>query len=206
MTELNEIYTTMPGVVVSYDGKMAVVRPALSKQLTNGDQLAPPQIVNVPLKWFVGDNGQAVISVPLKPGDPVVLHFACRSIENWLSGADGPPDDPRQFDLTDCFATPVMRPGVAVTDPDNVTVQYGGGSLKISPDGTITFKGLVARFELPMEYTQGFTGSGGAGGSTMVIRGNVDFRDGTLTHNGIPVGSTHTHPNGNGGTTGTPNP
>src|SRR5690625_3501467 len=105
------INTTLPGVIVSWNGVAAVVRPAVDMQLANGDVLSPPQIVSVPVCWPVADGGRGQVTVPLKPGDDVVLHFSQRSIENWLSGSSQAPDDPRQFDLTDCFCTPVMRPG-----------------------------------------------------------------------------------------------
>ncbi|MGE8616984.1 MAG: Gp138 family membrane-puncturing spike protein, partial [Achromobacter spanius] len=71
-TELADVYTTLPGEVVAYDGTFVTARPALAKRLANGDVLPPPQGVRVPVCWPVGDvNGaQALISVPLKPGDP----------------------------------------------------------------------------------------------------------------------------------------
>lgn len=194
---LSEVYTTMPGVIVVYDGRTATVRPALPKLLANGEVLAPPQIVRVPVHWLVGDGAAAMITVPLKPGDPVTLHFSCRSIEGWLSGSDGPPDDPRQFDLTDCFCTPVMRPG-PVADTENVNVSYGAGSMKIAPDGTITFESPHVYVNAPMTvnglitYTAGLVGGGGEG-NTIKISGNVDFSGGTVTHDGKVVDSTHKH-------------
>lgn len=216
--ELAEVHTTLPGVIVSYDGRTAVVRPALAKRLANGQELAAPQIVQVPVCWFVGDvNGaRAMISVPLKPGDPVTLHFSERALESWLSGNDGAPDDPRQFDLSDAFASPVLRPGAGVADTENVSIQYGPGSMKIAPDGTLTIrvprKHVIAEetvFDSAviinglLTYTQGMNGSGGEGGATINIDGNVNFRNGTLTHNDVNVGSTHRHPY-SGGTTDTP--
>lgn len=194
---LAEVYTTLPGVIVNYDGRTAIVRPAVPKLLANGTILQAPEIVQVPVHWLVGDGAKAMVTVPLKPGDSVTLHFSCRSIENWLSGSEGPPDDPRQFDLTDCFCTPVMRPG-PVADTENVNVRYGVGSMKISPDGTFTFSGTKAIFNLPtlfnelMTYTAGLVGGGGVG-NTIKIDGNVDFSGGTITHNGKTIDSTHKH-------------
>lgn len=218
-TELSEVYTTLPGQVVAYDGVFVTARPALAKRLANGEVLAPPQIVRVPVCWPVGDvNGaQALISVPLKAGDAIKLSFSARALENWLVGSDGPPDDPRQFDLSDAFASPVVRPGAVAADIENVSIQYGPGTLKLSPQGDLTFnvktwtvnmqKGV---FNGPLTvnglltYTQGMDGSGGAGGTTINIDGNINFRNGTLTHNGKDVGSTHRHPNGMGGQTEEP--
>lgn len=127
-----------------------------------------------------------MITVPLKPGDPVVLHFSQRSLENWLSGSDQAPDDPRQFDLSDAFATPVMRPG-PVADTENLTVQYGPGSLKLAPDGSLTVRvprqHVIAQetiFDSPvtvnglLTYTAGMAGSGGSG-SSISISGGASF-------------------------------
>lgn len=218
-SELADVYTTLPGEVVSYDGTTVTARPALAKRLANGEVLQAPLIVRVPVRWFSGDvNGaHALISVPLKPGDPVTLSFSARSLENWLAGDNGPPDDPRQFDLSDAFASPVVRPGAGRADTENVSIQYGPGSMKIAPDGALTIK--VPRKHVIADetvfdskvtinglltYTQGMNGSGGSGGGTINIDGNVNFRNGTLKHNGKNVGDTHRHPNGMGGTTEEP--
>lgn len=52
--ELADVYTTLPGEVVSYDGVTVTARPALAKRLANGEVLKPPQIVRVPVRWFCG--------------------------------------------------------------------------------------------------------------------------------------------------------
>lgn len=217
--ELADVYTTLPGEVVSYDGVTVTARPALAKRLANGEVLKPPQIVRVPVRWFTGDvNGaQALISVPLKPGDPITLSFSARSIENWLAGDDGPPDDPRQFDLSDAFASPVVRPGIARADTENLSIQYGPASVKLSPAGALSF--VVASWTVqaeqttfntpltvngPLRYTQGLSGEGGEGGASMTVRGGVAFEEGRLTHDGKDVGATHAHPNGMGGMTEEP--
>ncbi|CAB3911894.1 hypothetical protein LMG3410_04877 [Achromobacter aegrifaciens] len=217
-SELADVYTTLPGVVVAYDGTFVTARPALAKRLANGQVLPAPQIVRVPVCWPAGDVGgaQALISVPLKPGDPVKLSFSARALENWLAGSDGPPDDPRQFDLSDAFASPVVRPGTMTADTENVSIQYGPGTLKLSPEGhlTMSVKTWVVNmvegtFNGPLTvnglltYTQGMDGSGGTGGATINIDGDVNFRNGALTHNGKNVGDSHRHSYA-GGTTGEP--
>jgi hypothetical protein len=162
--ELAEVHTCLPGVIVSYDGMSATVRPALAKQLANGQTLPAPSIVRVPVCWPCGTGGAALITVPLAAGDPVLLHFSERAIEDWLSGADGAPGDPRQFDLSDAFATPVVRPGTVTADLVNVSMQFNGASIKISPGGTI-----------------------------QIFADAVAIQSGSLTHNGVNIGSTHLH-------------
>lgn len=207
-SELADVYTTLPGEVVAYDGTFVTARPALAKRLANGETLPPPQVVRVPVCWPVGDvNGaQALISVPLRPGDAVKLSFSARALENWLAGDNGPPDDPRQFDLSDAFASPMVRPGTLAADTENVSIQYGPGTLKLSPVGELTFqvKSWTVKAEQttfntpvtingPLVYTQGMAGEGGTGGATMRIRGGVAYEGGAITHNGKDIGDSHRH-------------
>lgn len=207
-TELAEVYTTLPGEVVAYDGTFVTARPALAKRLANGEALAPPQIVRVPVCWPVGDvNGaQALISVPLKAGDAIKLSFSARALENWLAGDNGPPDDPRHFDLSDAFASPLLRPGKMAADTQNVSIQYGPGMLKLSPAGDLTFQvktwtvqaeqttfNTPVTINGPLTYTQGMAGEGNQGGASMRIRGGVAVEGGVFTHNGKNIGDTHRH-------------
>ncbi|QLB23310.1 Gp138 family membrane-puncturing spike protein [Phocoenobacter skyensis] len=170
-----DIHTSLPGKIISWDGKLAVVKPSLPKKLTDGSELTPPQIVSVPVHFPVGMGGNAVISVPLKKGDAVTLHFCERSLENWLSGNDVAPDDPRRFDLSDCFATPVCRPTQASCDTENLSLSYGGGSFKIAKNGEITIK------------TPKFTVNG-----KTILNGDT-ATTGKLTNNKKDVGSGHKH-------------
>ncbi|MDP8078325.1 Gp138 family membrane-puncturing spike protein [Phocoenobacter skyensis] len=169
----NDIHTTLPGKIISWDGEMAIVEPTLPKTLTNGKPLAPPQIISVPVCFPIG--GGAIISVPLKAGDDVKLNFCERSLENWLSGNDTAPDDPRRFDLSDCFATPVCRPTQASCDTENLSLSYGGGSFKIAKNGEITIK-------TPKLTVNGKT----------ILNGDT-ATTGKLTNNKKDVGSGHKH-------------
>lgn len=156
-----DMYTMLPGKIVSYDGTTAVVRPAIAKLLATGEVLEAPQIVRVAVKFPMADAGRARVTVPLKPGDDVELTFSCRSLENWLNGADSAPDDPRQFDLSDCFCTPVMRPAMSA-DTENLVVAYGAGEMKISPSGRIIFSGPGVEFEAPVTFKKPVTTAPGA--------------------------------------------
>lgn len=197
--ELAEVRTCLPGKIMSWDGSRATVKPAMPKQLANGDVLAAPQIVSVPVCFPVGMGGKAVISVPLMAGDDVTLHFSERCLDGWLSGSDAAPDDPRQFDLSDCFATPVVRPGVGVADTENVSMTFNSGSIKIASSGEITVNAPKMTINAPLYFTQGMAGSGAIDGQTMQMNGpmqftgNAAFSGGSVTHNGKDIGATHKH-------------
>lgn len=200
-TELAEVHTCVPGKIVSYDGRSAVVQPAISKDLASGESLAAPQIVNVPICWPCGDagGGEALISVPLKAGDAVLLHFSERALENWLSGNDGSPGDPRMFDLSDAFATPVCRPGFQQADTQNLSVEYANASIKITPSGEVRIdapRRIVASAGADLTvvapslsatgnaWADGNVGSGtGASGSFTTPDGSVvTVQDGLITN------------------------
>lgn len=194
--ELADVNTCLPGVVVSYDGNMLVAKPSIDKQMANGETLAAPSIVQVPVCWPCGDvaGTLAMVTVPLKPGDAVLLCFSARAVDDWISGTDGPPGDPRQFDLSDAFAIPMMRPGtVPATDLENLSVQYGEGSMKISPEGAITFKStLPLVMDVPMVT---LTGNLNVIGTT--VGAGVDLN--THTHTGVEPGDGNSGPPVGGG-------
>jgi hypothetical protein len=160
----SQLNTSVPGTIVSYDPatNRAKVRPLLPKKLANGQVLPAPEIVQVPVIFpasgMAQGGKQAGITLPIAPGDGVMLSFQQRSLENWLSGNDSAPNDPRKFDLSDCIATPGLNSGgfsgnatdlvirmdkASVTlKPDN-TVVFGNenSSITLSPDGSIALKG-----------------------------------------------------------------
>lgn len=77
------------------------------------------------------------------------------------------------------------------------TVEASGSVTVDSP--TSTFTGALT-VQGPFSFLAGCTGSGGSGGASMSISGEVAFSGGSLTHNGMNIGSTHTHGNVSTGT------
>lgn len=144
MEEINDyladINVAIPATIISYSASnmRATVKPSIPKRLSNGETLPAPQIVNVPVCFPVADGGKAMITLPIKPNDGVLLVFSHRSIENWLSGSSDSPDDPRMFDLSDAFAMPSVNAKSPSADPENLCVMYGAGTIKIASSGDIT--------------------------------------------------------------------
>lgn len=167
-TRLEDVNVCLPGTVVSYDGRLAVITPDLPKQIADGRVLPPPAIHNVPVQWPTADvqGSLARVTLPLKKGDGGLLVFSQRSIDDWVSGSVKAPLDPRMFDINDAFFIPGVNRGtvVPVADIENVCVVYGSGGMKIAPNGTTTFLGPVifdepitmlasATFEAPVTMT-----------------------------------------------------
>lgn len=118
------IRVMMPGKIISYDKdkQLADVQPMLQETLSNGDLINLPEIKNVPVQWF--RVGLAVIYMPLRPDDLVMLIFSDKSLDKWegedndgLTAKD--PQDVRSHDLSDAIAVPgLYPPGVPIPNVD----------------------------------------------------------------------------------------
>lgn len=105
-SKINEIHTTMPGKIVSYDAKtgLATVLPAMKFKLQNGSTVDYPQITGVPVVFPQSNGQQATIAYPVRAGDGCLIFIAEHSIEYWLYGQET--DTDLSFDLTDAFCIP----------------------------------------------------------------------------------------------------
>lgn len=105
-SKINEIHTTFPGKIVSYDAKtgLATVLPAMKFKMKDGSTVAYPQITGVPVVFPQGNGQQATIAYPVKAGDGCLIFVAEHSIEYWLYGQET--DTDLSFDLTDAFCIP----------------------------------------------------------------------------------------------------
>ena len=213
--ELDNIHVCLPGKIVVWDGKTATVKPSMPRALANGGELAAPQIVSVPVLFPTGLGGSAMISLPLQSGDDVLLYFSEVALDSWLSGSDAAPDDPRRFDMSDCFAAPMLRPTVAAADTDNLRLLCGKSSFVMSPGGEITLNATKFQVNAPQsEFSevvtaQGkFNGNGGMavqGGDGAEFIGDVRHHGGKLSSNGVVV-DEHTHSGVQSGSDNTGNP
>jgi hypothetical protein len=133
------INTSVPGTVVSYNAatNRAVVKPSLPRNIADDEPLDPPKIVEVPVLFHAAGGGNVSFTMPLQPGDGVMLNFQQRSIENWLNGSNQAPDDPRQFDLSDCVAIPGLSNKGVVGHADDVVLKFGSSEVRLLKDGSI---------------------------------------------------------------------
>lgn len=140
---LNIVHTALPGIIKAYDPttNKATVQPALNKNYLSGE-MPMPVLQNVPVMFPGGSNFN--ITFPLNEGDYVLLLFAERSIDLWKSnGGQVTPADPRKFDLSDAIAIPGLQPftgDFSNRNNDDFTINFGGSSISIGPDGGIQIK------------------------------------------------------------------
>lgn len=188
---LAEINIAIPAKIVSYDPSSvrATVKPTIPKRLSNGETLPAPQIVNVPVCFPMADIGGAVaqITLPMKAGDGVLLVFSHRSLENWLSGSEQSPDDPRMFDLSDAFAMPSTNAKSPSADGENLCIKYGAGTLKIMPSGDVLINAPSTTVTAPQNTINGNVQVNG----DFTLTGSVTAQ-GEVTGNGVSL-STHIH-------------
>lgn len=114
-SRLLELHTAIAGKVVSYDKttQTAEVQPVVQRaepREDGGNTLtALPSIPNVPVGWYRG--GGAGLTMPLKPGDHVLLIFNEAAIGHWrASGELAPPGDLRRHSLGYPYAIPCGGP------------------------------------------------------------------------------------------------
>lgn len=138
---LTGVFVARPGKVESYDATKQTmsVRPVFKQTLQKREAVEvkdPPRLDNVPVCQPRG--GGFFVSMPIQAGDYVLLVFADRALDTWLSsGKVSDPIDLRQHDINDAIAIPGVFPSAsAVGDASgsNLVIGKDGGSL-------ITIKG-----------------------------------------------------------------
>lgn len=213
-SQLLDVNTALPGIIVSYENGLARVVPTGKKRFADGDVLDYPIIPNVRVCWPSFAGGTAGVKGPVKPGDKCLLVFSQQAIDG--------SDDRRTFDLQDAYAVMCDLGNAGAGDSGNnedMTMFFGpayirltaagaldinapGGTTINTPSthntGTLTTDGLLT-------YQDGMTGLGGSNGTTM--QGDFDHTSGTITSLGKRIDGTHTHGGiqPGGGNTAVPN-
>lgn len=145
-SSLKEVHTALPGVVQAFDPEtqLADIQVTIQRKLA-GELVNLPLLAEVPVRYF--RCGGFTITAPLVQGDHVLLIFAERSIDTWLtSGEISNPADVRRHTLSDAFAIPMMFPQTnVISNFDNTNIQIrtddGGGFVNITPNGNIELNG-----------------------------------------------------------------
>jgi len=130
---IEEIHTSMPARVVSFDpeDQRVEVQPLVERlvETEDGGEICEtlPPITDVPVVFPRTKN--FVVSFPIEEGDIVLLMFTERSIDKWLSTADGAITNPNDFlrhDLSNAVAIPGVYPfSQPITNFDNEALTIG---------------------------------------------------------------------------------
>lgn len=174
----------LPAVVIAYDRatNRATVRPQIRMRTTNGDHVTRAQIASVPVLNIGG--GGFLLSFPIKAGDLGWIKASDRDISLYLQGGaeqEEGPNTKRMHSFQDGLFIPdtLRQFTIDGEDAERVVLQSLDGTTRIAlGDGLIR----------------------------IVTPGAVEIESGTLTHNGVNIGSDHIHPGvqAGGASTGPP--
>ena len=143
-SELVKINTSMPGNIVKYDPatQTADIQPSLKREYYDGSAVDLPVLPGVPIVF--PRTATSFIHLPLQAGDPVVVIFSQRSLDNWkTTGGTAEPADARKFDLSDAIAIPggeAPNKPFTVSDPTAITIKNDSGEFVILPAGKFKIK------------------------------------------------------------------
>lgn len=175
---LQSVYTAIPALVTAahLDRNCIDVQPLIRVKGGDDIQRALPELYDVPFQILSGDFGKFKVTIPIREGDTVLLHYSQRDLFEFY-GSDGK-------DIVDSFSsaahqsnpvfcTPCMFTNTNPTDvaEDALVIQAGSSSIRMNEDGDIVM----------------------TPSNTLVVNGNVAINGDSLTHNGTNVGDTHTH-------------
>lgn len=176
---LKTVNTSIPGQVIKFDPstQLAEVQIGIKRVNKNSEQTAITPIIEVMVN-FAGDDTFR-IEHKIKTGTEGILIFSQRCIDSW-SDQGGIATNPilRFHDMSDAYFVPGIRSqankltnfvndGIRITDGDNYFW------LKDSGEGEVKVTNLN------------------------VVANDVNFDSSTLTHNGVNIGETHVHAQGN---------
>jgi hypothetical protein len=134
-----------PAIVVKYfkDDQKVDVRLCFKKKYKTDTVVQGPMIYSVPVAF--PRSGSAIIAMPLKKDDYVMLVFQDRSIEKWVTdGGEVDPADKRMHDISDAVAYPGLYPyskkKKIANDTDIILMNESDGSkleIRVKPNGKI---------------------------------------------------------------------
>lgn len=139
------VHTSTIGKIESYEysKQKASVKPLITRTNGNGIIEEYPVIADVPVLFFA--SGGASITFPVSKGDFVLLIFAERSIDDWLSkGSQIIANLSRRFDISDCIAIPGILPFTSDSQAENnndVLLTYGDARVTLKKNGNIEIDG-----------------------------------------------------------------
>lgn len=154
-SQMNNVYTAIPCVVVSVAGPSSVhIQPAINQKMKDGGVKERPVIQSVPVSFPVSKT--AGFTFPIKPGDTGIAVFSMRSIAAWKS-SDGYPSTPLDYSKMDkndaMFIPGIQTQGSAVNNPskhvwdhsveDAVMFNGLGGNeaeVRIKPSGDVLIR------------------------------------------------------------------
>lgn len=149
---LQDVHTIKPGVVIAVNGN-TIDCSILTKTRFNSDtEEEQPDVFGVPFLVISGNRGNAKITMPIQPGDNVLILFSDRNVGELLD-SDGQQPVTSYSSLTHnydpilalpCFFT---SPNEIENDTENVVIANGSTTVVIAPDGNVTITAPTVAIE-----------------------------------------------------------
>jgi len=211
--QAQDIQGQLPAMVLSYDrnANVATVQPLISVRSTNGQTWQRAPIAKVPVLALGG--GGYCVTFPLAKGDFGWIEASDRDISLFMqSKANSAPNTDRLHSFEDGrFIPDAFSKYTFGGDAGSMVIQSYDNSVSITVGpGKITLKAATVEIDAatavnittPTTTVNGNLAQGGGGSATSSL--NNLASTGTLTNNGVNVGSTHVHTDPQGGNTGGP--
>lgn len=132
---LSTLHCVKIGSIKSYDGEThtAQVQIVFKRVLPNKDAVDYPLLIDVPV--FTLQGGGAALQVPVSAGDPCILLFSDRQMDEWYQdGGQSAPGTPRLHDMSDAIALVGINPvngNLPSTASDKAILSYKGNSVEL---------------------------------------------------------------------------
>lgn len=138
--QIVEVHTAMPAEIVSFDAATQTASVQLCIERETVDDIEPiTQLGQVPV--MVQGGGGFSVTFPVKEGDPCLVLFVERGMDNWyLDGGCQPAQGRRTHHLSDAVCIPGLRTAPQALgnyDADNITIRSDDGHAQfcMTPDG-----------------------------------------------------------------------
>jgi len=181
---LFELFTAMPGKVVSYESStaLATIEPQIKRKYIDGDSFTLPLITHVPVMH--PRTSKAHMRLPVAVGDTGLIIWSQRSIDIWLEqGRAVDPEDSRKFNISDAAFYPglfaknsLMAISGSVT---SMELKNDKAFIDIESNGTIKIKN--PRTTVTIKQSGEITTTNGVYTETITNDGNVTVENGENT-------------------------
>lgn len=144
-SQLNEIHTSLPAVITKIDLSTGLISalPLIRDKRSDNKVITYAEIGDIPLMVYSSAGNTARITLPVKVGDVVAIHFSERESSSFILGNGLSASEPKEYSplgLYPLYAIPSIYPisKAKAIDPENIVIENGTTTITVEPNGKIT--------------------------------------------------------------------
>lgn len=198
---LYDVHTMIPAKIIkvdSYEQQKITVQPSIkdrNRDYSSNDKGLQDMALITGVPVIFPSAGTGIITFPIKVGDPVMLIFSERSLENYLYGDGGKPVDPEDFrkhDYNDVVALAGFYPFQKALgiDPNDVVIRMNVGTaneskVSLKPSGDVvvdTPAKFIVNATSNVEINTSANAVVNVGGTTNISSGGAVTIDATVVN------------------------